>query len=317
MQKKVLVSIGVLILIISSISLCVSDNGERARKNLDMEIKEANYYYSLQSTHSSFLEPSSGSRFLVILVTVKNLDNYRHEITADDFYLKDSNGSKYYAMEEQFKLDNEQLINTKIDGGNSTTQFLIFEVPESAVPARLYCKPSWSKEVFDIIDPNKIIPIIEPEPTISANVNDRTSYWKIEIVTAGGKLLALNSVKFQLFSRSGTSLFTRTTANINPTTALTSGESAIYPIPSGIGPVYENATTGDGATIDAASVAYPERWEGCYFAYVDAQNDNKITSGDSIWVFKDWNEDNTDDVTPGFNFKILDSENNEILNKEF
>jgi hypothetical protein len=153
--------------------------------------------------------------------------------------------------------------------------------------------------------------------SISANVNDRTSYWKIEIVSVSGGSLYSSDAKFQLFSRAGTSMFTRTTANINPTSPLTSGESAIYANPSSTSPVYENSTTGDGAVIDSASVAYPERWEGCYFAYIDSQYDNKINSGDSIWVFKDWNEDNTDDVTTGFTFKILDGKNKDVLRKEF
>ena len=154
--------------------------------------------------------------------------------------------------------------------------------------------------------------------SISANVVDRTSYWKIDIVAVSGGSLSLTDAKFQLFTRSGTSSFTRTTANINPTTALTSGESAIYPVPSDAAtPVYENATTGDGGTVDATSVNNPQFWEGCYFTYVDSQSDNKLNSGDSIWVFKDWNEDNTEDVTTGYAFKVLDGKNEDVLTKEF
>jgi flagellin-like protein len=154
--------------------------------------------------------------------------------------------------------------------------------------------------------------------SISANVNDRTSYWKIEIVSVSGGSLSLSDTKFQLFTRAGTSAFTKTTANINPTSALTSGESAVYAVPSATGtPVYENATSGTGGPVNSASVAYPERWEGCYFAFVDSQNDNKVNSGDSIWVFKDWNEDDSDDVFTGFAFKILDGKNQDVLKKEF
>jgi hypothetical protein len=154
-------------------------------------------------------------------------------------------------------------------------------------------------------------------PSISANIVDRTSYYKIDIVSVSGGSVRISMLRFQLFNNDGIAQFTRTTNDINPLAPLEAGEASVYPMSSSSDPVYENSTTGDGGTVDDASVDHPQYWEGCYMAYIDADSNDNINSGDSIWIFKDWNDNNRNDVSPGFMFKIVNRFNEPILIKEF
>ena len=150
--------------------------------------------------------------------------------------------------------------------------------------------------------------------SISKTKDDKTSYWKINIVKVSGGSLNLDDAKFRMVTKADTSLYTKTSANINPTTKLTSGQSSVYPVATTASvPVRENATLGDGDTVDSASIANPSYWELCYFAYVDETDDGKINAGDTIWIFKDNNADGTNDIESGYVFKILDGKDNEVL----
>ena len=43
---------------------------------------------------------------------------------------------------------------------------------------------------------------------------------------------------------------------------------------------------------------------------------DELNSGDQIWVYKDYDDDGTDDITSGYKFKILDGDDNIVISKE-
>jgi len=152
--------------------------------------------------------------------------------------------------------------------------------------------------------------------SISSSVTDKSQYWKVDIVKVSGGSLSLSDAKFLMISSAGIQVFKRTINDANPT-SLTSGDSTAYPIPSSAAAVNENASAGDGATVDAASLAKPQVWENCYMCYLDSNSDGKVSAGDALWVYKDYNADGTEDFTTGYRVKILDGSDNEVLTKEF
>jgi flagellin-like protein len=155
-------------------------------------------------------------------------------------------------------------------------------------------------------------------PTIqySAVIQDKNTHWEIEIIGQSGGSLELDDAKFQINSRTGTVKLKTKISEANPI-SIKSGLSLVYPIPTNsANPVRENTTNGDGEPVDANSVDHPQVWEGCAIAYIDAEGDSKVNPGDIIWVFKDWDGDDSVDVIPGYSFKLIGSEDKAVLSKD-
>ena len=149
--------------------------------------------------------------------------------------------------------------------------------------------------------------------SISANKVDRNEYYAIEIVKTSGGDLSLSDAKFRLFTKTDILEYSKTTSSTDAQPDYidsTEGHSRAYPVPSSTaaagGPI-ENATNGDGLTVDDLSLAKPNIWENCYFCYLDANKDGKVNAGDVVWVYKDYDADLTEEVEPGYKFKILDT----------
>jgi PKD repeat protein len=136
---------------------------------------------------------------------------------------------------------------------------------------------------------------------------EKTNSIRLDISSISGSPIKLQDAQFQMLTKAQTSVYRKTIKNINPIIVHTSVKSSIYAIPSGPDPVFENAITGDGMPIDSESVGNLQEWEGCYFAYIDATSDNLINTDDSIWLYKDWNNDDIDDFYNGYSFLILNN----------
>ena len=152
--------------------------------------------------------------------------------------------------------------------------------------------------------------------SISANKADKNIYYSVEIVKVSGGSLQLSDAKFLLVTSSGAQLINKDYRDAYPS-SISVSDTTVYPIPSRpYSPVTENATNGDGATVDSNSVDNPTYFEYCYFVIVDSETDGKINSGDCFWIYKDYNDDGTNEITSGYKFKILDGDGNEVLTKE-
>lgn len=147
--------------------------------------------------------------------------------------------------------------------------------------------------------------------SIAGSVTDKTNSWKIEIIRVRSGTLSLEDAQFEIVDQNGILLFKRTINNANPPSVSSVGET-IYPMPSGLSPVKERYTN-ETVTGDTAITTY----EYCCFAYVDANKDRKISLGDSIWVYKDYDADGKNDIFPKYSFNILDYDDNLVMKKEF
>jgi hypothetical protein len=145
---------------------------------------------------------------------------------------------------------------------------------------------------------------------ISATKVEQTSAYKITIVSVSRGVLNLDDARFQLTDDNDVRILSAQTGNAYPT-SITKGQSTIYPIPSGSAAVWDiisgNVVTGDSELND---------YTDCYIAYVDEFSNGKLDSGDSIWIYKDWTRDGTQDVQSGYMFKILNADYEMILKKQ-
>jgi len=300
--------------------LCFEENEkeEEPEINIELIIGEMKYCYFLESENEEILRPEEGNKYFKIYVSVRNVDKFSHIISPDDFKLKDTSFNQYLPLKEKLSMDPNQFQERNISMAYTNSGVLVFEIPNSSTPSSINCNPDWSDQVTALIDPNliQLEEELSPIAKVSASVTDKSQYWRIDIVKISGSSLILINSKFTLYSKTGICVYKKTISDANPP-SLTSGDTTAYPIPSGSSPVNENSTIGDGATVDAASLTVPYVWENCYFCYVDASSDGKVSAGDGIWVFKDYNADGTDDFTPGYKFKIIDNDDNEVLVKEF
>lgn len=146
---------------------------------------------------------------------------------------------------------------------------------------------------------------------IAGSVTDKTNSWKIDIVKVKGGTLSLENAQFEIVDESGILMFKRTIKNANPASLVSAGET-IYPLPSGHSPV-KDSHTNETVTAETSITSY----DYCCFAYIDANNDHKISAGDSIWVYKDYDADGKNDILPRYTFNILDNDDNPVMKKEF
>lgn len=156
--------------------------------------------------------------------------------------------------------------------------------------------------------------------SISSSYTDKTHYYKLDIIKVSGGTLSIDDAKFLLVSKQGIQEFRRTITDANPEgTDMKSGDSRAYPIPVDLSDFvnYDDDSTADPRIVANTDLDEPEKWENCTFSFLDAQDDKKINAGDVFWIYKDYNDDGTDDVVPGYVFKILDGKDNEVLTKEF
>ena len=140
---------------------------------------------------------------------------------------------------------------------------------------------------------------------MSAIDTEKTTAYVIDITSVGGGSLNLDDARFEVSDPNGILEYRTITANAWPA-AFTKGDSTIYAIPAGIKRVKDT----EGYTVDANTDL--DDYENCYMAYIDANSDGKITSGDSIWIYKDYDADDYDEIISRCTFRIL-NENNEIV----
>ena len=155
--------------------------------------------------------------------------------------------------------------------------------------------------------------------SVSATTSDNNVKYDIEITKVSGGTLRLSDAKFKLLSGAGSELAKKTINDAFPAvSALTKGNSKCYSIPTvaGVEPI-ENATLGgSGGDIDSDSIDTPDIWEGAYFAYLDADGNDKVNAGDHVWIWIDNDDDGQNEIQPGYKFVILDGDDNKVLSKE-
>ncbi|MCK5559718.1 MAG: hypothetical protein KAJ51_03960 [Thermoplasmata archaeon] len=132
----------------------------------------------------------------------------------------------------------------------------------------------------------------------------------ITIASVYGGDLNLEDARFQISDDNDVRILSAQTGSANPT-SISKGQSTIFPIPSGSTAV-QDSTTGSMVTGNSDLNDYTD----CYIAYVDEFSNGKLDSGDSIWIYKDWTSDGTQDIQSRYTFKILDADHEMVLKKQ-
>lgn len=136
-------------------------------------------------------------------------------------------------------------------------------------------------------------------PTVDAeNPSEKSYAWIITIARIGGGTFNLEDAKFRLFDDANIRICEREVSEVNPA-SFNKGASKIYAIPSG------NSVVSDayGYTIDQNTQL--QDYHNCSMAYIDQDNNRKVSAGDSIFIYKDNDNDGTDEVFSGYTFELL------------
>ncbi len=114
--------------------------------------------------------------------------------------------------------------------------------------------------------------------------------WLISIVSVSGDL-KLDDAKFRFIDGSNIQIWQKTISDASPK-SISSSNSTVYAIPSTAAAVRDNST---GITI--VDDSDPKNYELAYIVYIDSNSDGKVSEGDGIWVYKDYNTDGTIDYS--------------------
>jgi hypothetical protein len=57
-------------------------------------------------------------------------------------------------------------------------------------------------------------------------------------------------------------------------------------------------------------------YTNCTIAYIDQNDDEKVSADDSMWIYMDNNNDGTDDVENKYTFKIVDGNDETVHSKQ-
>jgi hypothetical protein len=151
----------------------------------------------------------------------------------------------------------------------------------------------------------------EVEFKITASELSETNYgWIININSVEKGSLPLNDAGFQHVSKEG--IISGWNVQMANPPAFKRNESTYYAIPWGDGPVKDKTT--DNIITNESKV-----WNYiiCYIVYVDTDSDNTVSADDSILIYKDANNDGSNEIIPTHKFWILDKNSNKLVEKEF
>ena len=137
---------------------------------------------------------------------------------------------------------------------------------------------------------------------ITAIDTEKSTHWEITIASISGTL-AIDDLKFQMIDSSKTALYNVDINDANPS-SISRGESTIFPIPSGSGGVLDNST--NSVVTENSEL---KNYEYCYIAYNDQNNDERVSAGDNIWVYKDFNNNGIDDIKSNYKLQVLVGKN--------
>jgi flagellin-like protein len=144
---------------------------------------------------------------------------------------------------------------------------------------------------------------------ISSLKTEKQTAFLITISSVSGGTLNLDEAEFQITDEDGTLQYRLNINDANPAT-VSSGQSIIYPMTAGTVAV----TDPTGGALDSA-VSLSD-YTNCTIAYIDQNDDEKVSADDSMWIYMDNNNDGTDDVENKYTFKIVDGNDETVHSKQ-
>jgi hypothetical protein len=137
-------------------------------------------------------------------------------------------------------------------------------------------------------------------PSVGASNPDERSYgWIIRINSISGSTFRIEDAKFRMIDSTDIRLYQQDVSECSPP-AFTKGASTIYAIPSPDG----DGTVDDGTSTVTGTTSL-ENYENCAIAFIDQDNNQRVSAGDSIYIYKDTDNDDTDEITNGYIFELL------------
>jgi flagellin-like protein len=141
-------------------------------------------------------------------------------------------------------------------------------------------------------------PVESRAKNISGTISEKSFGWKIEIAAVSGNYFDLDQITFRVITDSGYTLFKLRTSDSDPEPFF-DDLSKVYPLTNGSAVI--DMTTGNPVTNSSNFRNY----QGCQVAFVDADSDDRITPGDIVYLYKDYNNDGEIDIFPIYSFKIF------------
>ena len=133
---------------------------------------------------------------------------------------------------------------------------------------------------------------------ISASHIEKENSWKFSITAVSKNNLYIEDLQFRVVDKDGALLYQIRSFNVNPP-IFQKGLSTIYAITL-------NATVLDSSTNNPVNVnSSISDYINCYVTYIDTDSDGKVNEADTIYLFKDYDNDGTNDILPIYKFQIL------------
>jgi hypothetical protein len=142
---------------------------------------------------------------------------------------------------------------------------------------------------------------------ISKQPSEKSYGWQIEITDISGTI-SLEDARFQVVDSNGVLEYSVTIDDASPA-AFTKGSSTVYAMTK-----YSGVTIGN-STIPVSGTTALTDYSKCFIAYFDQTSDGKINGGDSLYIYKDYDADGTDDVLSNYDVKIITSNDEMAMNK--
>lgn len=143
---------------------------------------------------------------------------------------------------------------------------------------------------------------------VTSYSTEKSTAWVVTISSMTGGTLNLDKARFEIQDEDGYIEHSTWIGKANPSYILKSSNT-IYPIPSGSNKVDD----GKIPVIDTTNLL---DYQNCTMAIVDTESDGKLNTGDSIWIYKDINNDDIPDTFEGSNFVIKDGSGEVIHRKQ-
>jgi hypothetical protein len=136
---------------------------------------------------------------------------------------------------------------------------------------------------------------------VGHDITKKNGDWEVTILSVKGNNLAIDDLKFLIYSKDKVLIHSKSTLDSNPQ-ALLSGESKVYPLASNSTGVVIKGTS--QPVIANTSL---DNYVGAMFTVIDYDSNDYLTEGDTIRIYSDFDGDGIEDIDHTYNFAIKDS----------
>ncbi len=139
---------------------------------------------------------------------------------------------------------------------------------------------------------------VNPDPlNITATIDEANKYWKLEIASISSNEYTLDDTFFEMRTNEGINKYKLLIKDSDPD-AFNKDFSKVYPL--SINNTVKDRNTGKAVTNATTFINYI----GCYIAFLDTNADYRLSPGDLIYIYKDYNNDGINEIKPTYSLVI-------------